>query len=155
MLTSHELQEQQQTYSATLRDFETCIDDPCVPGETKEWMTAVSGAYEELVDALHARRKSVHSSRFAEIAREDPALLERVDRMRGEDRQLAEMERQFARRIDTMQRKVAAAGKDEAVIKDDLDEFVADGQQLVSRVRRQEAAVSTWLAEAQSSNETD
>lgn len=167
---------QQEQLQAELAHFEQCVSMPLVPGELDSWLEEVQTAWQALWPQLQMLTQYIHAKEFTQIAEEDPELSGRVREMREEDTammalcdtlsdQLKWMETRFVngtaapdfgekmtgpdnKDIDPTKRDFYDTGAMETDLKPDLDPFVADGLSLVSRIRKQEVTVRTWLVEA-------
>lgn len=167
---------QQEQLQAELANFEQCASTPLVPGELDSWLDEVRAAWQALWPQLQVQTQYIHAKEFAQIAQEDPELSSRVREMREEDTalmaltdqlsdQLKWMEKrledgtaepEFAEKvtgpdnkdIDPTSRDFQDKGAMETDLKQDLDQFVAESLSLVSRIRKQEVTVRTWLMEA-------
>lgn len=148
MLTDKQLQEQEAAFKQSLAAFEKCINTPFIPGELLAWMRAVSQAFARLVELMIGQTEQMHKEEFRDIAREDPGLLKRVEEMRKEDGEIAKESERLASAIATLKPRIEQAGADEVVLREELNQFVADAQQFVARVRKQEVTIRTWWVES-------
>lgn len=148
MLSDTQMQEQEAGFKRSLQAFEQCVDTPFVPGELKRWMDSVAESFDQLSRFLQRQTQQVHSAEFRDIAREDPGLLQRVNQMQTEDRAIVQQQQRLAETIVELAPQVRQVGADEAALRGILNQFVADAQRFVSRVRKQEVAVRTWWVEA-------
>lgn len=148
MLTEAELKQQQAAFERSLAAFEQCVDTPFVPGELHRWLDAVAESLARLTASLAVQTKQVHSEEFADIAREDPGLLQRVAQMREEDRKVADQQHRLQKTIETLKPRVRKVGADEAFLRRDFNRLADESRKFVSRVRKQEVTVRTWWMEA-------
>lgn len=138
---------QQEELQRKLKNFEEAAETPFVPGELENWLDAAARAYDELVPQVRLQTEHIHAEEFAEIAEEDPELLSRVEAMRQEDQDLAALCNGIGEGLKQFQSEVDK-GASETDLKEDLDQFVSLCLDFVTRVRKQEVTVRTWLMEA-------
>jgi glutathione S-transferase len=148
MLTETDFKNQHAMFERSLAAFEQCVDTPFVPGELQEWIDAVDDALERLRESFEAQRIKVHSAEFADIAREDPELLQRIRLMHQEDRALGEEQNRIATTIEALEPRIRDVGADEAYLRRDCNRLADAARAFVSRVRKQEVTIRTWWVEA-------
>jgi len=167
---------QEEQLQGSLAEFEERVSVPLVPGELDSWLDEVKTSWQALWPQLQVQTQYIHAKEFSQIAEEDPELSCRVREMREEDTalmaqsdavadQLNYLEnrlRQGMAEPDLSERKLQPGtteakpnvgdfydeGAMETELKQDVDQFVTQGLALVSRIRKQEVAVRTWLVEA-------
>ena len=142
------LSEDDASRRAVLEQLEACLETPFVPGELETWLDAVVAALGELGPTLHDRIKRRHRLEFEQIAREAPALQRAVEQLSREDGEIAEIHNSLTSRAVQLAAKAASAGVDEGLVGPDAARFVDDGLWFVVRVRKQDMAIRTWLAES-------
>lgn len=131
-----------------LAALEHCLDIPVVPGELPNWSADVAEAAAALDPALRRLLDEVHPEQYERIAEDDPELLPRVALLKVTDRQLAaelDWVRAQSERLDRYADEIEPS---ENRVAKQVDELVERGLKLISSVRRQVTAVSTWQAEA-------
>jgi hypothetical protein len=167
---------QQEQLHAELANFEQCASTPFVPGELDSWLDEVRTAWQALWPQLQVQTQYIHAKEFAQIAHEDPELSCRVREMREEDTALMALTDQLSDQLKWMEKRLEEGtaepefgekvtgpdnkdidptsrdfqdkGAMETDLKQDLDQFVTESLSLVSRIRKQEITVRTWLMEA-------
>lgn len=132
----------------TMRRFEAAILTPVVGGELKAWITGVREAAATFGLDWTRYLRSVLHMQYDEIAKADPELLHQVDQMVAADEQLLE---DYARFHESLQELAARANKvvsHESRLDASRQELERAGIDLVVRIKRQQAAATTWLSEA-------
>lgn len=131
-----------------LSRFETQLETPVVPGELPVWLQAVEQALSTLIPDLRTCIDNRHRATIEEIAKQDQELLTRVEQLKSEDRAiLQEAERQVAL-VSSLAEQGDKLEPDEGHVAQAVRKIVDEGLQLVIRIRKQEAAISTWFMEA-------
>lgn len=120
---------------------------PLVPGEAREWVTAVRSRFGEaradLTPTAQADRR-----RIAEIVDDDPGLIGRADALAAREDAIEEASDAFARSIRELEERAGAAGADERALRDAIADASERGVALVVLVRRQRLAIQVWSTEA-------
>ena len=132
----------------TLEQFETCLLSPVVPGELSDWCDEVKSAWAEAVDRVRNQVHELHPQQYQEMGAEDPESLPRTEKLEEDDRSLEEHCDEFDR---TLHRFVEHAPKfepDEEKVAQHAQTLIDAGVELLTNIRRQEAAVQTWYIEA-------
>lgn len=148
------INQENQHPQATFRDelelrlkvFEECTEMPFIPGELEQWLSASREALNELAPLLK-KSLATHDEEFADITDEDPELFVQVQNMRDEERAIAELTGRIAEWLDEFPKKMIDGG-DETEFKEDLDKYVAETLNVITRIRKQEVTVRTWFSEA-------
>jgi hypothetical protein len=131
-----------------LSRFETQLETPVVPGELTTWLQAAEQTFSQMVPDLRTRIEGRHRELIDEIAEQDQGLLTRVEQLRVADQEiLAEAKRQF-KMLSPMAEHSETLEPDEGHAARAVERIVDEGLKLVIRIRKQEAAISTWLMEA-------
>jgi hypothetical protein len=131
-----------------LRELETCLETPFVPGDLERWMDAVSASWRRLSPAFRDRFEREQPELIEQIASDDPELLERADELRAHNDQVLQRFRDVDRRIAELSERVPRIEPDEKRVDDELSRLVAEGLALIIEARKQEVAARTWLLEA-------
>jgi hypothetical protein len=167
---------QQEQLQGALSEFEERASVPLVPGELESWLEEVKAAWQALWPQLQVQAQYIHAKEFAQIAEEDPELSCRVREMREEDTAIMAQSDEVADQLKYIETRLAQGTADpnlnekkvrhdatepkpnvtdfrdvgamETELKDDVDQFVSLSLAVVSRIRKQEVAVRTWLVEA-------
>ena len=138
---------QEEQLKHKLSEFEERAETPLIPGELDNWLSEVGSAFEELLPQLRLQTQHIHADEFAEIAEEDPELFARIEEMRAEDQSIMSLADQAAESLESLKAR-REQDATETDLKQDLDDFVSLSLGLVTRIRKQEVTVRTWLVEA-------
>jgi len=167
---------QQEQIQDTLAAFEQRVSMPLVPGELESWLDEVSAAWQALWPQLQVQTQYIHAKEFTQIAEEDPELSSRVREMREEDSAIMAQSDEVADQLKYIENRLEQGttepdldenklqpgtteakpnvsdfhdeGAMETDLKQDVDQLVTASLVLVSRIRKQEVTVRTWLVEA-------
>jgi len=131
-----------------LQQLEASLESPLVPGEYATWASAADEALGAVQREWEHRIGTVHADALDEITQADVALTPRVDELKRADTQLLARVNALCERSRELSEKTATAEPDEHQVEDDLKSFSDDALRLVIDLRKQEAAVSTWLMES-------
>jgi hypothetical protein len=131
-----------------LRQLELSLETPVVAGELPDWATAVQDSLACVGVLLTRQIEILHADEFAEIVEEDSGLLTRVDRLTKEDGQVAEQFAELSQRAARLTESAWGVEPDEGQLRPDVERLVDSGLSFVTRVRKQETAITTWLLEA-------
>ena len=88
--------------------------------------------------------RTTSSSWFRRI----PIRLQHVAQLQAEDVEILKSYDEFEARVRRLQERAGVAGAREDKFDEEIRSIVDEGLALVIRVRKQERALSTWLAEA-------
>jgi len=128
--------------------LESALLAPAVSGELKSWTATVGEELRAFGPDWMAYVKSVLHPQYSRIAKTDPNLLSRVDQMIQEDRQLLTDFGQFESCVSNLAGRAEQVQKDESKAADDRARVEKTGIDLILRIKKQQAAVTTWLNEA-------
>ncbi len=132
-----------------LEDVETSLETPVMSGELISWVTTVTRTWERLGVLMRDDLQREHAALYATIAREDPELSSRVEKLRKTDEQLAIFD--FGNVQSSLTQLFDRA---ESVEQDESKASLlrADAVKLalafVIGVRTQETAIASWFGEA-------
>lgn len=132
----------------SLERFETCLLSPVVPGELPEWTEELQHAWNECVAQVREHVGQLHSRQYAQISKEDPELLPRTEKLQAADAELEEGCEAFDRAIRRFAEHAPKFEPDEEKMSGHVQNLIDAGVQLVTSIRKQEAAVQTWFVEA-------
>lgn len=135
-------------FNGALDELERCAESPFIPGELERWHAAVSESLQRFTPLLKEHAQTVHPAEFQNITDEDPELLQRVELMREEDREIECEAERLLEDAARLQPAVQRVEPDEARVETTLTRFANAMLGFVIRVRKQEIAVRTWLGEA-------
>jgi hypothetical protein len=128
--------------------LETALLSPVVSGELESWASTAREATGALAQRLPEFLQSVLHPDYAEIARSDPELLTKVEKLITEDQNVALELDSFSKHMNEFVGRAAHVKKDEAQATADRTRLEQEGLSLILRIKRQRAAADTWLAEA-------
>lgn len=131
-----------------LEQFETCLLSPVVPGELSDWCEEVKSAWYTVVGLVHKHVRELHPQQYQEMGAEDPESLPRTEKLREDDRSLEEECDEFERALHRFVEHAPKFEPDEEKISKHVQTLIDAGVELLTNVRRQEAAVQTWYLEA-------
>lgn len=132
----------------TLAQLEAALEMPVVPGELSEWTEKANAAANELQELLPNYVRQIHQREFDEIIAQDPSLASRVEDLRAEDREILCEFSAFQQSLHALVGAAETVEPNEARLDPRVERLAMRGLELVIRIRRQEAAASTWLVEA-------
>jgi len=132
----------------TLAKLETALLSPVVSGELESWASTAEEASTLLAQRLPAYLNSVLQPDYAEIAKSDPELLSKVEKLIAEDQNVVLELDAFRKHINDFARRASQIKKDEAQVATDRTKLEQEGLALILRIKRQRATADTWLAEA-------
>lgn len=133
----------------TMGELETALLTPIVSGELLSWVETVQEAAATFgTDWMRCVRTTLHPM-YKEIAKSDNDLLTKVEQMRQAEEKLFEDLAQFQERLASMKHLAEIAGLEEGRIEERRQTIENEGMDLILRIKRQQAATATWLAEAQ------
>jgi len=132
-----------------LEDFETTLETPKMAGELTDWVITAQRACEVVDVLLSDDVQRQHTALYATIAREDPELSSRVEKLRATDEQLTRVDLPnvqlgLKHLLDLAQ----SAEQDEAKAKLLRAEVVKKALEFVISARTQETAIATWFSES-------
>ncbi len=131
-----------------LSKLETALLTPVVAGELESWARTAQDAATLLAERLPAFLKSVLHPQCAEIAKSDSELLTRVEQLVAEDQKVALEQDAFRTHLNDFAKLASQIKKDEARATAERTKLEQEGIEMILRIKRQRAAASTWLAEA-------
>jgi hypothetical protein len=97
---------------------------------------------------LHGQIARQHGPQFEEIVQESPALQRSVEQLEREDGEVAAAYESLRAKVAKLTAKAAKVEPDEALMSQEAARFADEGVWFVVRVRKQDAAIRTWLGEA-------
>lgn len=141
-----------ESYEPQLREalaqLEGALEVPLVPGELASWVPPVQQGLTAVGTYLRRQIERVHKEEMKTIQQEDLGLARRVEQMAEEDQQIIQQFEQLSRLAQKLGAAAVAIEPDEAAIEPEQSRLVDEGLEFVIRVRKQEAAIATWLVEA-------
>jgi myosin heavy subunit len=119
-----------------------------VPGELSDWCGEVKTAWSAAVSLVRHHARELHPQQYQEMSSEDPESLPRTEKLQEDDRSLEEECDEFERALDRFVEHAPKFEPDEEKISKHAQTLIEAGVELVTKIRRQEAAVQTWYVEA-------
>lgn len=138
----------EQALKTTLEQFETCLLTPVMAGELGAWCEEVRAAWGAAVAEVREHGRDLHPRQYNQISKEDPELLPRTEKLSAEDAAIEEDAEEFDRHLHRFAERAPKFEPDEEKVAEHLQALVDDGVALVTRIRKQEAAVQAWFVEA-------
>jgi hypothetical protein len=139
---------QEKSLQDSMLRLEAALLAPVVSGELKQWTEVVNESLQAFGSKWVEFVNTVLHQQYVHIAKTDPNLLSRVDQMIQEDRQLLAEFGHFETRVDDLAVRAAQVQKNEGKAADDRSQVEKDGMDLILRIKKQQAAATTWLNEA-------
>jgi hypothetical protein len=143
-----EAPEHETALNAALTELETSLLTPIVSGELDGWVQSVRQSLAKLGPLLENYIRSVLHVQYGEIVKADSELLPRVEQLIEEDQKLLEEWQAFEQELATLTQRAPDALKDELKVAGNVNRVEERGTRLILRVRKQQAAATTWLAES-------
>lgn len=128
--------------------FENCLITPVLSGELVSWTEEVQSAWNDCVAQIRLHLSELHPKQYKQISKVDPELLPRTEKLQQQDEALEEECEEFARTLRRFVEHSPTFEPDEEKIAKHVQSLIDDGIELVTNVRKQEAAVQTWFIEA-------
>jgi len=132
----------------TLSKVETALLSPVVSGELKSWVANVRQASATFTVDWTGYLNTVLHTQYAEIAATDPELSSFVQKMIQTDQQLLEELTQFHEALHDLKGRAADVKWQEGKLAAEQKRIEESGIALILKVKKQRAAVATWLSEA-------
>jgi hypothetical protein len=133
---------------AALERFETCLLSPILAGELIEWVGETQKSWCDAAAHFREHASELHPRQFKQISKEDPELLPRTEKLQAEDADIEEDVEELDRALRRFAEHAPKFEPDEEKIGRHAQKVIDDGVALVTRIRKQEAAVQTWFIES-------
>ena len=131
------------------RALEKALDTPAIEGELAEWGRALQKPWDEAAQCIRASIDVAHRMQTKEIAEADPGMFQRIDEINAEDDEIRRILHNLDNDIPRMIRAFPLAERDPAArVNEEQERLVKEALAFVTRVRKQEVVVQTWLMEA-------
>jgi hypothetical protein len=142
----------QTTYESDLKtalaSFETRLSTPIISGELAGWMGEVQKAWVGASSQIGASLSRLHPGQFEQIAQQDQEMFPQIERLKVEDEAIAAERERIGNMVLRDAQHVPKLEPDEGKAKKHVQNLIDEGLALVTRVRKQEVAIETWLMEA-------
>jgi hypothetical protein len=139
--------EQELQLKEIIDNLERALLTPVVAGELVGWVSTVQDAADDLDEAIHPFLKVLHAE-YKEIAKSDSEMLSRVEQLMDGEKKMLSMLEEFRRDLHILATRAPEVYSDEAKAADERMKVEKQGIRLLTQIKRQQAGVSTWLAEA-------
>lgn len=139
---------QEKSLQDSMLRLEAALLAPVVSGELKQWTEAVAESLQAFGPKWADFVNTILHQQYVHIAKTDANLLSRVDQMIQEDRQLLADFGHFETSVNDLAARARQAEKNEGKVADDRLQVEKDGMDLILRIKKQQAAATTWLNEA-------
>ena len=139
---------QEKSLQDSMLRLEAALLAPVVSGELKQWTEGVAESLQAFGSKWVDFVNLVLHQQYVHIAKTDPNLLSRVEQMIQEDRQLLADFGHFETSVDDLAVRARQVQKNEGKAADDRGQVEKDGMDLILRIKKQQAAATTWLNEA-------
>jgi hypothetical protein len=133
---------------AALERFETCLLSPILAGELVDWVAEAQKTWCDAAARFRQHASELHPRQYKQISKEDPELLPRTEKLQAEDAEIGEDVEEFDRAFRRFAEHAPKFEPDEEKIVRHAQKVIDDGVALVTRIRKQEAAVQTWFIES-------
>jgi hypothetical protein len=131
-----------------LTSLETSLATPIISGELADWVEDLQKAWDEASAQIHYAIHHLHPRTYEEMGKQDAELLPRMELLRGEDQAIKDDRERIGGLIARDVKLVPTLEPDEGRAYSYLKPLIDEGLAFVLRVRKQEVALETWLAEA-------
>jgi len=132
-----------------LEEFESALETPVMAGELMGWVTTVHRACEQVGTLLRGDVQREHAALYATIAKQDPELSSRVEKLRKTDEQLALVDFENVESgLKQLGDRAESAEQDELKASLLRAEVLKQALAFVIGARTQETAIATWFGEA-------
>jgi hypothetical protein len=138
----------EQTLQETISKLEAALLAPVVSGELLNWVRHVEQAAATFAMDFATYVRSVLHVQYNEIAASDPELLTHVEQLIKADQQLLQDLAVFHEELHALRQRAEKVVKHESKLDEHRKRVEDAGIQLIVRIKKQQAAAGTWLAEA-------
>lgn len=128
--------------------LENALLTPVIAGELVSWVTTVQDAADDLEEGFRNYADKVLHPQYKEIASADNELLFRVQQMKEEEVNLLAKHEEFRRNLHLLAQRAPQVWEDEAKVADERAQVEKQGMKLMTELKRQQLAATTWLSEA-------
>ncbi len=139
---------QTDSVSDSLEKLHRQIELPYVSGELTAWTDGVVLLLDAANDCVCQAIRDDHPKTYASILKKDMELAQKVEAMKLEDEQLLSGMQAIMQQAHELDVIVDEAKLAEQQFQPKRDRLVEDVLSLIVRVRKQRAAMNTWLSEA-------
>lgn len=138
----------QDCVSEALEKLHRQIELPYVAGDLSAWTDGVLALLDSTIETVRQASHFDHPKTYTSILRRDLELAQKVEAMRVEDEVLLDGLESIVKQAQELDSIVDEAKLAEPQFKPKRDRLVDDVLALIVRIRKQRAAINTWLSEA-------
>jgi len=138
----------EQNLAATLSKLETALLSPVVAGELSNWARTVQETAATLAVELASYLRTVSHVQYAEIAETDPEMSAQIEALIRSDQQLLEQLAYFHEELHALSEAAAHVKRNEGKLAEQQHRVERKGIALILSIKKQQAAATTWFAEA-------
>ena len=142
------IQAPEQKLTDTFSKLETALLTPVIAGEFSLWVSSVQEAAATLAMDLTSYLRTVLHVQYAEIAKTDPEMSAYVEKLIAGDQELLQRMTQFHEELHALAAASEHVKKNEGKLVDQRQRVEEEGIGLILAIKKQQAAATTWLAEA-------
>ena len=136
------------SFQNLLQQWENCFATPIISGELRNWCDHLQQATDEVRMRLRQRMDEAHEQGFSQIMAEDIALASQVEQLKEADQALWEDFENMHKKVTALRDQVIEEGTETDKLHLAAKTVADRGLEMVVRLRKQETALATWLAEA-------
>jgi hypothetical protein len=138
----------EQTLQDTMTKLEAALLGPVVSGEMESWVLAVQQAAATFAMDWATHVRTVLHVQYEQIANTDPELSACVEKMIHTDHELLEELARFHEKLHDLQQAAFHVDWQESKLAAQRQNIEQSGMGLILRIKKQQSAAATWLAEA-------
>ena len=127
--------------------LENALLTPVLSGEMVGWIHTVQDAADDVAEQLTPFFERLHSD-FTEIAKADNELLSHVQQMVECEEKLQKRHEDFRHNLHLLAERAPTVHSDEAKVADERLKVEREGTELLTELKRLQAAANAWLQEA-------
>lgn len=131
-----------------LQRLEEQLELPYVSGNLQSWSENLQQLLQETNERLRAEIEQEHDRTFKTIIKNHGNLAQQVDKLRAEDQELLPALDSLRQQVDQFANNIDETVLARQQFEAKRERLVSDALAFVIRVRKQRAAIDTWLGEA-------
>jgi hypothetical protein len=133
---------------SALEGFEVACLRPIVAGELQSWIEHLKEEWRKASSQIEMHAQQLHPRQYDEIAKQDPELLARIDKLKEEDTVIDAERVKVDQSVTRLAEHLPKLEPDEEKAKVRASTFVDEATAFLARVRKQSVGVQTWYIEA-------
>jgi mevalonate kinase len=138
----------EQLLQDTMTKLESALLAPVVSGEMESWVLAVQQAAATFAMDLTTHLRTVLHAQYEQIANTDSELSACVEKMIQTDNELLEELACFHEKLHDLQQAASHVDWQEGKLAGQRHNIEQTGIGIILRIKKQQSAATTWLAEA-------